>query len=317
MEPRAQVAGVDDRLVARASRRRRRRRPARPRASPARQPSSRASARARSGARVVADAGPVAGGGQAARRPRAVQPAADDPDGRRAWRASACAATAATAPVRSAVTERASSSISGSPVSRRTGRPRPSPSAGRAPGCRGTSDPLEQRQAVAARGHRAEVAVRRGCRGRPSAASPTRRAWWRGSASRARAIASPRRDGVQHGVVGEDGHARASARATIASQRAQPPSRSCDRRPGASPEEAAAVVAALERFMRETAPPPPPGAADATHGCAPRCSRAGREPDGPSPWGDPVPWAAARPPRAPTRQPPVAVDSATRAATSC
>ena len=47
-----------------------------------------------------------------------MQPAADDPDRARVRRAERRAsATAATAPVRSAVTERASSSISGSPVS--------------------------------------------------------------------------------------------------------------------------------------------------------------------------------------------------------
>jgi hypothetical protein len=61
--------------------------------------------------------------------------------------------------------------------------------------------------------------------------------------------------------------------------------------PDASPEEAAAVVAALERFMRDTAPTPAPGAPrrsawqraallEATH----------REPDEPTPWGDPIPW---------------------------
>ena len=61
--------------------------------------------------------------------------------------------------------------------------------------------------------------------------------------------------------------------------------------PAASPEEAAAVVAALERFMRDTASPhaaatprtnPWTRAAllEATH----------REPDEPSPWGDPNPW---------------------------
>lgn len=62
--------------------------------------------------------------------------------------------------------------------------------------------------------------------------------------------------------------------------------------PSATPEEAAAVAAAIERFLRDTAPPPAPPA-------APRVSpwlRAallegtGREPDAPSPWGDPHPW---------------------------
>jgi hypothetical protein len=63
--------------------------------------------------------------------------------------------------------------------------------------------------------------------------------------------------------------------------------------PAASPEEAAAVVAALERFLHDMTPPP-----------APRDERpnpwlraalyegTGREPDAPSPWGDPHPWGA-------------------------
>ena len=59
----------------------------------------------------------------------------------------------------------------------------------------------------------------------------------------------------------------------------------------ASPEEAAAVVAAIERFMRETAPP-------LTASAPPRnpwlraglLEGTGREPDAPSPWGDPVSW---------------------------
>jgi hypothetical protein len=61
--------------------------------------------------------------------------------------------------------------------------------------------------------------------------------------------------------------------------------------PSASPEEAAAVVAALERFMRDHAP-----VAVAQEPKQSPWLRAallegtGREPDGPSPWGDPVPW---------------------------
>jgi hypothetical protein len=61
--------------------------------------------------------------------------------------------------------------------------------------------------------------------------------------------------------------------------------------PSASPEEAAAVVAALERFMRDTAPPPV--AAGPAHDPWTRAALlegTGREPDGPSPWGDPHPW---------------------------
>jgi hypothetical protein len=59
----------------------------------------------------------------------------------------------------------------------------------------------------------------------------------------------------------------------------------------ASPEEAAAVVAAIEQFLRDTTPPPapveerPPGWLRAA-----RLEAVGREPDGPSPWGDPIPW---------------------------
>ena len=68
------------------------------------------------GARIGAHARPVARGGQAARRPRAVQPAAHDPGRLASSRASAREATAATAPVRSAVTERASSSATGALV---------------------------------------------------------------------------------------------------------------------------------------------------------------------------------------------------------
>jgi hypothetical protein len=64
--------------------------------------------------------------------------------------------------------------------------------------------------------------------------------------------------------------------------------------PAASPEEAAAVVAALERFMRDHAPPPAE-AARGGRGHTPwqRASLyegVGREPSGPSPWGDPHPW---------------------------
>lgn len=57
----------------------------------------------------------------------------------------------------------------------------------------------------------------------------------------------------------------------------------------ASPEEAAAVVAAVEQFMRATAPAP------AAQPRSPWLRAAlyeatGREPDEPSPWGDPHPW---------------------------
>ena len=61
--------------------------------------------------------------------------------------------------------------------------------------------------------------------------------------------------------------------------------------PSASPEEAAAVVAALERFLRETAPPAlaePPRMSPWQR--AALLEGVGREPDEPSPWGDPHPW---------------------------
>ena len=59
----------------------------------------------------------------------------------------------------------------------------------------------------------------------------------------------------------------------------------------ASPEEAAAVIAAVEQFLRDTVPPPAPS----ERPMSPWIRRAllegvGREPDEPSPWGDPHPW---------------------------
>ena len=61
--------------------------------------------------------------------------------------------------------------------------------------------------------------------------------------------------------------------------------------PSASPEEAAAVVAALERFMRDTAPTPaPPEARRNAWQRAAILEGTDREPDGPTAWGDPVPW---------------------------
>lgn len=59
----------------------------------------------------------------------------------------------------------------------------------------------------------------------------------------------------------------------------------------ASDAEAAAVIAAVEQFLRETAPP--------VVAEEPRqdpwlrvalLEQTGREPDGPSAWGDPNPW---------------------------
>ena len=61
--------------------------------------------------------------------------------------------------------------------------------------------------------------------------------------------------------------------------------------PSASPEEAAAVVAALEQFLRATAPV----IVEAPERHSPWQRAAllegvGREPDEPTPWGDPNPW---------------------------
>jgi hypothetical protein len=61
--------------------------------------------------------------------------------------------------------------------------------------------------------------------------------------------------------------------------------------PAASPEEAAAVIAAVERFLRDTAPVPAPTAPrpNPWHRAA-LLEGVGREPDGPTPWGDGHPW---------------------------
>jgi len=59
----------------------------------------------------------------------------------------------------------------------------------------------------------------------------------------------------------------------------------------ASREEAAAVIAAVEQFLRDTTPPPaPPPARRGGWVRAARLEAIGREPDEPSPWGDPHPW---------------------------
>jgi hypothetical protein len=64
-------------------------------------------------------------------------------------------------------------------------------------------------------------------------------------------------------------------------------------RQSASPEEAAAIAAAIEQFLRDTAPPP-----EAAGPAISPWARAGlfegtsRDPAGPSPWGDQVPWGA-------------------------
>jgi hypothetical protein len=63
------------------------------------------------------------------------------------------------------------------------------------------------------------------------------------------------------------------------------------RQSSASPEEAAAIAAAIEQFLRDTAPPSAP----AEPAVSPWLRAAlfegvGRDPAGPSPWGDDEPW---------------------------
>ncbi len=59
----------------------------------------------------------------------------------------------------------------------------------------------------------------------------------------------------------------------------------------ASPEEAAAVIAAVEQFLRDTVPPVAPGPpARSAWGRRALLEGVGREPDEPTPWGDPHPW---------------------------
>ena len=61
----------------------------------------------------------------------------------------------------------------------------------------------------------------------------------------------------------------------------------------ASPEEAAAIAAAIEQFMRDTAPPPAPAGPSISPWLrAGLFEGAKRSSDGPSPWGDPVPWGS-------------------------
>ena len=61
----------------------------------------------------------------------------------------------------------------------------------------------------------------------------------------------------------------------------------------ASPEEAAAIAAAIEQFMRDTAPPPAaPGARMSPWLRAGLFAGTGRDPAGPSPWGDREPWGS-------------------------
>ena len=61
--------------------------------------------------------------------------------------------------------------------------------------------------------------------------------------------------------------------------------------PSASSTEAAAVMAAIARFQRDTAPTAaPPCPERSPWQRAALLEATGREPDAPSPWGDPEPW---------------------------
>jgi len=62
----------------------------------------------------------------------------------------------------------------------------------------------------------------------------------------------------------------------------------------ASPEEAAAIAAAIEQFLRDTAPPPAadPGPAVSPWLRAGLFAGTGRDPAGPSRWGDGERWGA-------------------------
>ncbi len=59
----------------------------------------------------------------------------------------------------------------------------------------------------------------------------------------------------------------------------------------ATEHEAAAIAAALEQFRRDTAPPAAaPAEPRSAWQRAALLEGTSREPDAPSPWGDPVPW---------------------------
>jgi hypothetical protein len=61
--------------------------------------------------------------------------------------------------------------------------------------------------------------------------------------------------------------------------------------PASTPAEAAAIAAAIEQFAFDTAPPPTaPERRSSPWQRAALLEGTGREPDAPSPWGDPVPW---------------------------
>ena len=255
----AQVADVDhdlgaggdaaDDVAARAPRSR----------DPVVQPSSRASASAAVGARVVADARAVAGRRQAARRPRAVQSAADDPDGPRVRAASAGVATAATAPVRSAVTERASSSISGSPVFASDRQITPVTVGSPCAGLPGNEVIHLSSAKPSPRAGIARKSPNGGLSRYTFAGIAHSPAWWRSRPSRTRSIAVGARDRGEHCRGRGRGAMARLAHDTLVDPMNRRPKLTIVA-PTASPEEAAAVVAALERFMRDTAPVPAPPA---------------------------------------------------------
>jgi hypothetical protein len=61
----------------------------------------------------------------------------------------------------------------------------------------------------------------------------------------------------------------------------------------ASPEEAAAIAAAIEQFIRDTAPPPTTAEPSVSPWLrAGLYAGTGRDPAGPSPWGDREPWGS-------------------------
>jgi len=65
------------------------------------------------------------------------------------------------------------------------------------------------------------------------------------------------------------------------------------RQSAASPEEAAAIAAAIQQFLRDTAPAPAPSGPSVSPWLrAGLFEGTGRDPAGPSPWGDPVRWGA-------------------------
>jgi hypothetical protein len=60
----------------------------------------------------------------------------------------------------------------------------------------------------------------------------------------------------------------------------------------AGPEEAAAISAAIEQFLRDTAPAPAASRPEIDPWKrAGLFEGVGRDPAGPSPWGEPEPWA--------------------------